>query len=52
MIAKNKFTKASLDKLPPAAAYSKANFPSLEQQGVAKEVITKQWDAVVGATVK
>jgi putative spermidine/putrescine transport system substrate-binding protein len=52
MIAKNKFTKASLDKLPPAAAYSKANFPSLEQQGVAKEIITKQWDAVVGATVK
>ena len=52
MIAKNKFTKASLDKLPPAAAYAKANFPSLEQQGVAKEIITKQWDAVVGATVK
>lgn len=52
MVAKNKFTKASLDKLPPAAAYSKANFPTLEQQGVAKEVITKQWDAVVGATVK
>ena len=52
MVAKNKFTKASLDKLPPAAAYAKAAFPTLEQQGAAKEVITKQWDAVVGAAVK
>ena len=52
MIAKNKFTKASLDKLPPAAGYAKAVFPTLEQQGVAKETITKQWDTVVGAAVK
>jgi len=52
LIAKNKFTKASLDKLPPAAGYAKAAFPTLEQQGAAKEVITKQWDAVVGAAVK
>jgi putative spermidine/putrescine transport system substrate-binding protein len=52
MIAKNKFTKASLDKLPPAAAYAKATFPTLEQQNAAKETITKQWDQVVGATVK
>jgi putative spermidine/putrescine transport system substrate-binding protein len=27
-------------------------FPTLEQQGKAKEIITKQWDAVVGANVK
>jgi putative spermidine/putrescine transport system substrate-binding protein len=52
LVAKNKFTKASLDKLPPAAGYAKAAFPTLEQQGAAKEVITKQWDAVVGAAVK
>jgi putative spermidine/putrescine transport system substrate-binding protein len=52
MIAKNKFTKASLDKLPPAAAYAKAVFPTLDQQKVAKETITKQWDTVVGAAVK
>lgn len=52
MVAKNKFTKASLDKLPPAAAYAKAAFPTLDQQNAAKEVITKQWDQVVGATVK
>ncbi len=52
LVAKNKFTKASLDKLPPAAGYAKSHFPTLEQQGVAKEVITKQWDSVVGAAVK
>jgi putative spermidine/putrescine transport system substrate-binding protein len=52
MVSKNKFTKASLDKLPPAANYAKAAFPTLEQQGVAKEIITKQWDSVVGAAVK
>ncbi len=52
LIAKNKFSKASLDKLPPAAGYAKSHFPTLEQQGVAKEVITKQWDSVVGAAVK
>ena len=38
-------------KLPAAEAYEKAVFPSLAEQGAAKEVITKQWDAVVGANV-
>jgi putative spermidine/putrescine transport system substrate-binding protein len=41
-----------LAKLPPAESYAKALFPSLEQQGKAKETITKQWDSVVGVTVK
>jgi putative spermidine/putrescine transport system substrate-binding protein len=41
-----------LDKLPPADAYSKAVFPSLDEQGAAKEEITKNWDSVVGAAVK
>ena len=41
-----------LAKLPRAEAYAKAVFPSLDQQGQAKQVITKQWDAVVGANVK
>ena len=43
---------ARLAKLPPAENYEKAVFPTLEQQGKAKEIITKQWDAVVGANVK
>jgi len=41
-----------LAKLPPAEAYAKAVFPTLDQQAKAKEVITKQWDAVVGSSVK
>ncbi|MBT0570449.1 ABC transporter substrate-binding protein [Curvibacter sp. CHRR-16] len=52
MVKGNKFTKESLAKLPPAAAYSKAVFPTLDEQGAAKETITKQWDQVVGASVK
>jgi putative spermidine/putrescine transport system substrate-binding protein len=52
-LVKNKKVPADLlSKLPPAASYEKAVFPTLEQQGAAKEVITKQWDAVVGANVK
>jgi putative spermidine/putrescine transport system substrate-binding protein len=39
-------------KMPPAASYDAAVFPSLEEQGKAKEAITKNWDAVVGANVK
>ena len=52
LLAKNKIPKALLDKLPPAESYAKALFPTLEQQAAYKEVITKQWDQVVGANVK
>jgi putative spermidine/putrescine transport system substrate-binding protein len=41
-----------LAKLPPAENYAKAVFPTLDQQAQAKGVITKNWDAVVGANVK
>jgi putative spermidine/putrescine transport system substrate-binding protein len=41
-----------LAKLPPAESYTKAVFPTLEQQDRAKQAITKQWDSVVGANVK
>ena len=41
-----------LDKLPPAAAYEAAVFPTLDEQAAAKEVIVKQWDSVVGANVQ
>ncbi len=52
-LVKNKKVPADLlEKLPPAAAYEKAVFPTLDQQAKAKEVITKQWDTVVGANVK
>ena len=52
LVAKNKIPKAMLDKLPPAEGYAKALFPTLDQQAAFKEVITKQWDQVVGASVK
>ncbi|MFI5014499.1 MAG: ABC transporter substrate-binding protein [Hyphomicrobiales bacterium] len=40
-----------LAKLPPADAYQKAVFPTLDQLAVSNPVITKQWDSVVGANV-
>lgn len=39
-------------KLPPAEAYAKAFFPTLEQMTKAKEIITTNWDKVVGVDVK
>lgn len=52
-LAKNgKIPQELLDKLPPAAAYEKAVFPTLDEQGAAKEAITKNWDSAVGANVK
>jgi putative spermidine/putrescine transport system substrate-binding protein len=40
-----------LAKLPPAEAYAKAVFPTLDQLAASNPAITKQWDAVVGANV-
>jgi putative spermidine/putrescine transport system substrate-binding protein len=52
-LVKNKKVPVDLlAKLPPAESYEKAVFPTLEQQAKAKEIITKQWDSVVGANVK
>jgi putative spermidine/putrescine transport system substrate-binding protein len=52
-LVKNRKVPADLlAKLPPAEAYAKAIFPTLEQQDRAKQIITKQWDTVVGANVK
>lgn len=52
LAARKVIPQALLDKLPPAAAYDAAKFPTLEEQAAAKEVIAKQWDQVVGASVK
>jgi len=41
-----------LDKLPPAEAYEKAVFPTLDDQNAAKAEIAAKWDSVVGATVQ
>ena len=48
---KGKIPQDLLAKLPPAEAYAKALFPTLEDQGTGKELISKQWDTVVGANV-
>ena len=52
LVQNGKVPQDLLDKLPPADAYQKALFPTLEQQGAYKQVITTQWDAKVGANVK
>jgi putative spermidine/putrescine transport system substrate-binding protein len=52
-LAKNgKVPQDLLDKLPPAEAYAKAVFPTLEEQAAAKATITKNWDSVVSANVQ
>ncbi len=52
LVKSNKVPAALLAKLPPANAYAKALFPTLEQLDQVNQVITKQWDKVVGANVK
>ncbi|NLR74845.1 MULTISPECIES: ABC transporter substrate-binding protein [Leeia] len=52
LAARKKIPADLLAKLPPAAAYKGALFPTLEQQEAYKAAITKQWDQVVGAAVK
>ncbi|MFZ1343485.1 extracellular solute-binding protein [Thiothrix eikelboomii] len=52
LAAENKIPKDLLDALPPAAAYEKASFPTVEDQDASKAVVTAKWDAVVGANVK
>ena len=39
-------------KLPPASAYAKAAFPTLDQQAAAKALIVSTWDSTVGVSVK
>lgn len=41
-----------LDKLPTPELYNLAVFPTLDQLNTAKDVITTQWDSVVGADVQ
>jgi putative spermidine/putrescine transport system substrate-binding protein len=52
LVAAGKVPKELLDKLPPADAYSKAVFPTVDQQAANKKAVTEGWDKVVGANVK
>jgi len=51
MLAAGKISADVLAKLPPADAYAKAVFPTVEQQEGNKTVVTGGWDKVVGANV-
>ena len=52
LTATHKIPADMMAKLPPAAAYEKAVFPTLDQQDTFNAVITKRWDQVVGANIK
>lgn len=52
LAADGKIPQKLMDALPPAAAYEKAVFPSLEDQAAAKDVIGAKWDSTVGANVQ
>jgi len=52
LVARGKVSADLMAKLPPAAGYARAVFPTLAQQDAASLTITKQWDSVVGANVK
>ncbi len=52
LVKNGKVPQEMLDKLPPAAAYEKAIFPTLDEQSAGNEAITKNWDSVVGANVQ
>lgn len=48
LAAKGKIPQDLLEKLPPAEAYTKAIFPSLEDQGVAKTIVGEMWPTAMG----
>ncbi|SMC60206.1 ABC transporter substrate-binding protein [Rhizobium sp. RU36D] len=52
MVKAGKVPQDLIDKLPPAAAYEKAYFPTLEEVDANKAAVTGGWDAVVGANVQ
>jgi len=52
LAARNAIPDEIAAKLPPAEAYAKAVFPTIEQINNAKAVIAEKWMDVVGADVK
>lgn len=52
LVSEGKVPQEVLDKLPPAELYAKAVFPTLDEQAANKDIVTKQWDSVVGANVQ
>jgi len=52
LVARNVVPKELMDKLPPAAAYDAAYFPTVEEQAAHKAGVTGGWDTVVGVKVE
>lgn len=52
LAANNKIPAEVAAKRPAADIYSKTVFPTVEQLGVARELITKNWDSTVKADIK
>lgn len=52
LTARNKIPADVAAKLPPAAAYDKAVFPSIQSQEAAKKYIAENWDKVVNVNVQ
>jgi putative spermidine/putrescine transport system substrate-binding protein len=52
LVSEGRVPQDVLDKLPPAEAYTKAVFPTLEEQDANKNAVTGGWDSVVGANVQ
>ncbi len=52
MVARGVVPQELLDKLPPAASYEAAYFPTLDEVGANKVAVIAGWDAVVGANVE
>lgn len=52
LVKRNVIPAEMMAKLPPAAAYEKAVFPTLEQQSAHKEGVTAGWETVVGVKVE
>ena len=52
LVKAGKVSADMLANLPPADSYKAAVFPKPEDHDASKELVTKQWDAVVGANVQ
>lgn len=49
---RNKIPADLAAKLPPAAAYAKAVFPSLDDQNTEKTIVAEDWDKIVSINVQ
>jgi putative spermidine/putrescine transport system substrate-binding protein len=52
LVARNVVPQELMDKLPPAASYDAAYFPTVEEQAAHKAGVTGGWDSVVGVVVE